>query len=168
MSNFSFALSRNNPRLLRIINAALLEIPVTERMTILRRWSAGGASMPGQHQLHFSVSEQRWLDKHPRLRVVVDDRFLPLSFYTDEVEFRGISADVLSKVSLRTGLKFDVQRVNSVGEMIESVVSNKADLLITLTPSAERENILRFTRPYLATPFVLVSRTTPGSPSTLD
>ncbi|MBK5344070.1 transporter substrate-binding domain-containing protein [Pseudomonas sp. TH49] len=168
VSNFSFALSRNNPRLLRIINAALLEIPVTERMTILRRWSAGGASMPGQHQLHFSVSEQRWLDKHPRLRVVVDDSFLPLSFYTDEGEFRGISADVLSKVSLRTGLKFDVQRVNSVGEMIESIVSNKADLLITLTPSAERENVLRFTRPYLATPFVLVSRTTADSPSTLD
>lgn len=168
VSNFSFSVKRDNTRLLRIINAALAAVPVTERQTILRRWSAGGASMPGQHPLHFSVSEQRWLDKNPRLRVAIDEGFLPMSFYGADGEFRGISADVLAKVALRTGLKFDIQRVSSVREMIDSLTSNEADLLITITPSEQREAVLRFTRPYLATPFVLVSRTTAGSPSTLD
>ncbi|NWE39109.1 transporter substrate-binding domain-containing protein [Pseudomonas yamanorum] len=168
VSNFSFSVKRDNTRLLRIINASLAAVPVTERQTILRRWSAGGASMPGQHPLHFSVSEQRWLDKHPRLRVAIDEGFLPMSFYGADGEFRGISADVLAKVALRTGLKFDIQRMSSVREMIDSITSDKADLLITITPSEQREAILRFTRPYLATPFVLVSRTTAGSPSTLD
>jgi two-component system sensor histidine kinase EvgS len=168
VSNFSFSVKRDNTRLLRIINASLAAIPVTERQTILRRWSAGGASMPGQHPLHFSVSEQRWLDKNPRLRVAIDEDFLPMSFYSAEGEFRGISADVLAKVALRTGLKFDIQRVSSVREMIDAITSNKADLLITITPSEEREAVLRFTRPYLATPFVLVTRTAPSSPNTLD
>jgi two-component system sensor histidine kinase EvgS len=168
VSNFSFSVKRDNTRLLRIINASLAAIPVTERQTILRRWSAGGASIPGQHPLHFSVSEQRWLDRNPRLRVAIDEDFLPMSFYSDEGEFRGISADVLAKVALRTGLKFDIQRVSAVREMIDAITSNKADLLITITPSEEREAVLRFTRPYLATPFVLVSRTTAGSPNTLD
>ncbi len=168
VSNFSFSVKRDNTRLLGIINASLAAIPVTERQTILRRWSAGGASIPGQHPLHFSVSEQRWLDRNPRLRVAIDEDFLPMSFYSDEGEFRGISADVLAKVALRTGLKFDIQRVSSVREMIDAITSNKADLLITITPSEERETVLRFTRPYLATPFVLVSRTTAGSPNTLD
>ncbi len=168
VNNFSFSVKHDNQRLLRIINAALDVVPVTERQTILRRWSGGGASIPGKHPVHFSINEQRWLDKHPRLRVVVNDNFLPMSFYTDEGEFRGISADVLAKVALRTGLKFDVRAVNSVSEMIEAIVTDKADLLITLTPSDEREAVLRFTRPYLATPFVLVSRNIPGSPNTLD
>lgn len=168
VSNFSFSVKRDNARLLRILNASIAAIPVTERQTILSRWSAGGVSMRGQHPLKFSVSEQRWLDNHPRLRVVVDGSYLPISFYTDEGEFRGISADVLAKVALRTGLKFDVQRVNSVKEMIESITADDADLLISLTPSEEREVVLRFTRPYLETPFVLVSRNTPGSPNTLD
>lgn len=168
VSNFSFSVKRDNTRLLRIINASLAAIPVTERQTILRRWSAGGASMPGQHPLHFSVSEQRWLDKNPRLRVAIDEDFLPMSFYSAEGEFRDISADVLAKVALRTGLKFDIQRVSSVREMIDAITSNKADLLITITPSEEREAVLRFTRPYLATPFVLVTRTAPSSPNTLD
>ncbi|BCQ69801.1 hybrid sensor histidine kinase/response regulator [Pseudomonas sp. Eqa60] len=165
--NFAFALVRDNERLARIVDAALAVIPMGERMGILRRWSAGGISLSSQ-KLQFSVNEQRWLDKHPRLRVVVDDGFPPISYYTEEGEFRGISADILAKVALRTGLKFDVQRVSSVKEMIDHIVQGKADMLITLSPSHERETSLRFTRPYLVTPFVLVTRTSAGSPSTLD
>ncbi|WP_370694664.1 transporter substrate-binding domain-containing protein [Pseudomonas sp. FP603] len=168
VKNFAFAMARDNQSLLRIVNAALAVIPVGERMTILRRWSAGGTSMPGQQALHFSVNEQRWIDQHPRLRVAIDDSFLPLSFYDQDGEFRGISADLLAKVALRTGLKFDVQRAHSVPELIEQIRSEQADLLITLTPSAEREGTLRFTRPYLSTPFVLVSRTGADNPATLD
>ena len=168
VQNFAFAMPRANERLLRIVNAALESISPGERMIILRRWSAGGASMPGQQALHFSASEQRWMAQHPRLRVAIDDSFLPLSFYSQDGEFRGISADVLAKVALRTGLKFDVQRAQSVPELLEQIRGNRADVLITLTPSVEREDTLRFTRPYLSTPFVLVSRIDANSPGTLD
>ncbi|WP_081372211.1 transporter substrate-binding domain-containing protein [Pseudomonas fluorescens] len=166
--NFAFAVPEGGTRLLHILNRALAVIPVSERMNILRRWSAGGASMPGRTALHFSASEQRWMGAHPVLRVVVDDSYLPLSFFNEEGEFRGISADVLAKVSLRTGLKFEVQRAYSVENMLNSIRDRDADLLITLTPSTEREGLLRFTRPYLNTPYVLVSADNPSSPGTLD
>jgi two-component system sensor histidine kinase EvgS len=168
VSNFSFAVNHDNVRLLRIIDSALAVIPTSERMTILRRWSAGGASMPGRTVLNFSANEQRWMNSHPRLKVSIDESFLPFAFVNEEGEFRGISADVLAKVALRTGLKFDIQRTNSVAEMLEQIRTGKSDLLITLTPSRAREGLLRFTRPYLSTPYVLISRTTPGSPATLD
>lgn len=165
--DFSFALSHENQRLLRIVNEALAVIPNSERITILRRW-AGGASMAGLHSPHFSASEQRWIEQHPRLRVAIDDSFLPLSFYGNEGEFRGLAAEVLAKVALRTGLKFDTQRLHSVPELIKQISTGQADLLVSLTPSPEREQLLRFTRPYLSTPYVLVSRTVSGSPGTLD
>jgi len=168
VSNFSFALARDNPPLLRIVNAALAVIPTSERMSILRRWSAGGAGMPGQQNLHFSDSEQRWMDQHPRLRVAIDESFLPLSFFDQDGQFRGVSADVLAKVALRTGLKFDIRRAENVAQMVEQIRSGEADLLMTLTPSTEREGSLRFTRPYLNTPFVLVSRSGQDNPGTLD
>lgn len=107
---FAFAVSRSNERLLRILNTALTTIPAAERMTILRRWSAGGASMPGRQTLHFSNSEQRWMEQHPRVTVAINENFLPLTFVDEDGNFRGISADVLAKVSLRTGLQFDLQR----------------------------------------------------------
>ena len=167
-SNFSFAMTEDNTRMQRVLNSALAAIPVSEHMNIQRRWSAGGSSMPGRTALHFSASEQRWMDAHPLVRVAIDDSFLPLSFFNQDGEFRGISADVLAKVSLRTGLTFEVQRAVSVTDMLAQIRTDKADLLITLTPSTDREGVLRFTRPYLNTSYVLVSGTDPSSPSTLD
>jgi two-component system sensor histidine kinase EvgS len=149
---FAFAVSRDNGRLLRIVNAALQAIPVGERMGILRRWSAGGASVPGE-TLHFSVNEQRWLDTHPRINVAVSENFLPLTFFDEQGQLRGIGADVLARISLRTGLKFDIQRGDSADDLI---ATGKADVLATAVPSAELESELRFTRPYLTNPFVLV------------
>ncbi|RON84950.1 transporter substrate-binding domain-containing protein [Pseudomonas fluorescens] len=165
---FGFAVSRGNDRLLRILNTALDTIPTSERMSILRRWSAGGATMPGRQILHFSVSEQRWLERHPRIKVAINENFLPLTFFDSEGNFRGISADVLAKISLRTGLKFDVQRAESVSDLVDRVTSGKADMLAAFTPSTEREGALRFTRPYLTNPFVLVTASGDASPQTLD
>ena len=168
VNDFAFAIARDNPQLLRVVNAALAVIPASERLTIQRRWSAGGANMSGLHLLHFSSAEQRWMEQHPHVKVAIDESFLPLSFYGQDGKFRGLGADVLAKVALRTGLKFDIQRLRTVPELIRQVESGQADLLISLTPSAEREQSLRFTRPYLSTPYVLVSRSASGSPATLD
>ncbi|MGN8278218.1 transporter substrate-binding domain-containing protein [Pseudomonas sp. SMN5] len=167
---FAFALRRDNLRLLRIVNAALQAIPAGERMDILRRWSAGGASMPGQQALQFSVNEQRWLDTHPRIRVVIDENFLPLTFIDQQGQFRGISADVLARIGLRTGLKFDIQRGKSVYDLIEQVKSGQADMLAAITVSTESddEDALRFTRPYLTNPFVLVAPPNAQAPLTLN
>ena len=165
---FAFAVSRDNVRVLRVVNAALHAIPPSERMSILRRWSAGGASMPGQQALHFSVKEQRWLEAHPRIKVAINENFLPLTFFDEQGHLRGISADVLARISLRTGLKFDVQRGGSVDDLIGQIESGKADVLATAIPSAELEDELRFTRPYLTNPFVLVVPARDKVPLTLD
>ncbi|WP_395602508.1 transporter substrate-binding domain-containing protein [Pseudomonas sp. A1230] len=165
---FGFALARKNGRLLRILNLAMTSIPADERMTIQRRWDAGGAQMSGLQGLQLSTSEQRWLDRHPRVKVVINENFLPLTFLDEEGNFRGLSADVLAKISLRTGLKFDLQRGDSVSDLIGQVIGGKADMLAAFTPSAERENDLRFTRPYLTTPFVLVTASGNDKPNTLD
>ncbi|MBA1197002.1 transporter substrate-binding domain-containing protein [Pseudomonas plecoglossicida] len=168
VNSFAFAAVRENVRLLRLVNAALKVIPASEKITILHRWGAGGASISGQSSLHFSNSEQRWLEKHPRLKVAINENYLPLSFINARGEFRGISADVLNKISLRTGLKFDVVRADSVSELTELITSGKADLLASITSSDERRGELRFLRPYLTTPFVLVTRVDKDSPNTLD
>lgn len=167
-SRFAFGMSRENSHLQRIVNAALAAIPLNERLTILRRWSASQINMPGQHLLQFTIREQRWLALHPRVKVAAVENFLPMSFFDAKGDFRGIGADVLAKISLRTGLKFDVVRGDSLNQQIDLVRMGKADLLAAITPSTEREGEMRFTRPYLTTPFVLVSRTQAGSPGTLD
>ncbi|WP_248732750.1 transporter substrate-binding domain-containing protein [Pseudomonas sp. MWU13-2517] len=165
---FAFAVSRENTRLLPILDAALAVIPASEQMEILRRWSVGNLGIVGTGRLQLSASEQRWLHKHPRVKVATLDKFVPLSFFDEQGQFEGLSAEVLSRISLRTGLKFDVVPGSSMPQQVDQVSMGAADMLAVVTPSIERAEKLRFTRPYLTNPFVLVTRSDERSPVTLE
>lgn len=166
-SSFAFAMSATNTQLLNIINSALAAVPIGERMDILRRWGSSEMNVPGQHRLHLTAREQSWLDKHPRVTVAAIENFLPLSFFDKKGALRGVSSDVLAKISLRTGLKFDSVRGTSMALQIEQLQAGKVDLLAALAPSTEREGQVRFTRPYVSTPYVLINRGG-ESPATLN
>ncbi len=155
---FGLAMIKGNTRLLNILNAALAAIPASQQMEILRRWSAGGSGYLEADRLRLSDREQRWLDKHPQVKVAVLDKYVPLSFLNERGQFEGLSAEVLSRISLRTGLKFEVVQGNSLSRQIDEVSSGKVDMLAVITPSIERSEKLRFTRPYLSNPYVLVVR----------
>ena len=118
---FGFAFTKDNERLRSIINAALAAIPASQQMEILRRWSAGGSGFLEADRLRLSDSEQRWLEKHPRVKVAVLDKFVPLSFFNESGQFEGLSAEVLSRISLRTGLKFEVEKGSSLPRQIDQV-----------------------------------------------
>ncbi|KRP45704.1 two-component system, NarL family, sensor histidine kinase EvgS [Pseudomonas libanensis] len=165
---FAFAVARDNTRLLPILNAALEAIPASEQMEVLRRWSGGNLGIVGVDRLQLSASEQRWVQKHPRVKVAVLNNYLPLSFINDQGQFEGLSAEVLARVSLRTGLKFDVVPGTSLPRQINIVNAGTADMLAVVTPSVERAEKVRFTRPYLTNPFVLVTRSGDYSPATLE
>ncbi|WPN59845.1 transporter substrate-binding domain-containing protein [Pseudomonas sp. P9_31] len=165
---FGFALAADNPRLKGIIDRALAAIPMDQRSVITLRWSAGRASTAGQQQVRLSASEQRWLDRHPTVTVGAIDDFAPLTFYDAQGRLSGLTAQLLTLISQRSGLTFEVQRGHSLDRQIEQLQDGEIDLLPVVTPSVEREETLLFTRAYLSNPFVLVSATTQGSPRMLD
>ncbi|TFY87190.1 response regulator [Pseudomonas kairouanensis] len=165
---FGFAFTQANARLLHIVNAALASVPASQQLEILRRWSAGGSGLLDAERLRLSANEQRWLDKHPRVKVAVLDKFAPLSFFDEQGQFEGLSAEVLSRISLRTGLKFDVEQGSSLPRQIDETGSGEVDMLAVITPSTERAEKIRFTRPYLSNPYVLVVRDNEERPVTLE
>ncbi|WP_347901151.1 transporter substrate-binding domain-containing protein [Pseudomonas purpurea] len=164
---FAFTVAADNTRLRRIIDAALTAIPLEERSTILRRWSAGSRFSSTQ-RLQLSDSEQRWLHSHPSVRVGVNARFAPLSFYDAKGDFVGLSAQIMARISLRTGLRFEVVPGDSLNEQIAQLKHGELDMLAVLPPTTELQAEMQFTRPYLVNPFVLVSSTDLKRPQTLD
>ncbi|MEJ5061016.1 MULTISPECIES: transporter substrate-binding domain-containing protein [unclassified Pseudomonas] len=165
---FAFAMARDNVQLLRIVNQALEAVTPSEQMTILRRWGAYGLSMPGTQTLQLSVAEQRWLNAHPRVRVAINENVPPISFIDSEGKLRGISVQVLAKISQRTGLQFDIQAMQSVAAMLTGIKNGQVDVLAGIGLSSQREEALLFTRAFLSSPSVLVTRLAPDSPRTLD
>lgn len=165
---FSFAVNKKNPQLLGIINAMLLAIPVSVRENIAKRWSAGSDILLTDHKLELSYSEERWLAQHPVVRVVVNEAFAPLTFFDSAGNFRGVAADLLELIRLRTGLRFDIQRSRSDTDMIQRIKNNQADLIAALLPSAQRDTLLHFSRPYLQNSYVLLTRREADSPVNLE
>ena len=165
---FSFALRRDNPGLMRMVNAALVAIPASVRMTILQRWSADGPQINNPWHFKPTAGELRWMIEHPRIKVAINDQFMPLSFVDEQGEFKGLVADLLATLSVRTGIEFEAVRAHTVLEVVALVKSGKADMLGGITRSTALENKLTFTRPYLITPFVLTTPIGPDGPQTLD
>jgi two-component system sensor histidine kinase EvgS len=165
---FSFAVHKDNPELLGIINAMLMAIPASERENIAERWSAGSDILLTDQKLQLTHLEEHWLAQHPVVRVVVNEAYAPLTFFDSDGNFRGVTADLLELIRLRTGLRFDIRRSRSDDEMIKQIKDHQADVIAALLPSAERETILNFTRPYLQNSFVLLTRKAADSPTNLE
>ncbi|TWC06659.1 MULTISPECIES: transporter substrate-binding domain-containing protein [unclassified Pseudomonas] len=164
---FALALRRDDERLHRLVNAAIEEISEEQRQEIIRRWG-GGIIAPIGTALQFTKPEQAWMNRHPRIRVLFVESFVPLTFRNDEGQFRGIAADVLERISFRTGLVFDARPVVSIAEATRKIRNGEADMFAALSPSKAREEHFDFTRAYFSNPFVLVTRDTPEAPVSLE
>ncbi|MFJ2281049.1 transporter substrate-binding domain-containing protein [Pseudomonas sp. NPDC087803] len=162
---FSFAVHADNPQLLAIINSALQAIPAGERDSIAKRWSAGSDILLTDQKLQLTDHEEQWLKQHPVLRVVVNEAFAPMTFFDSDGNLRGITADLLELLRLRTGMRFELVRSRSDGDMIEQINQHRADLIAALLPSPQREKTLQFSRPYLENSFVLLTRKSSDSPT---
>ncbi|WP_095189584.1 transporter substrate-binding domain-containing protein [Pseudomonas sp. Irchel 3E19] len=164
---FGFAVRRNNAQLLGIIDTVLKAVPRSERDNIAKRWSAGSDLLLTDQKLQLSPKEAQWLKQHPVVSVVVNEAFAPLTFFDGDGNFRGISADLLELIRLRTGLRFEVRRSRNDAEMIQQIDSHQADLIAALLPTTQREQTLIFSRPYLENSYVLLTRKSADSPSHL-
>jgi two-component system sensor histidine kinase EvgS len=166
-TGFSFAVRSDNTELLDIVNRTLKAISVEERVAISRRWGADDLLLTDQ-KLQLTQREERWIAQHPTVRLVINEAYAPLTFFDASGNFRGITADLLELVRLRTGLRFEVSRAAGMADMINQVNQGQADLIGALIPSEERESQLNFSRPYIDNSFVLVTRKWPENPPHLE
>ncbi|WP_049277851.1 transporter substrate-binding domain-containing protein, partial [Pseudomonas putida] len=169
---FAFALASDNPRLRRLVDMALARITDSERLNILRRWSSGHTSLLLQrHLTALSKEEEAWIAAHPNINVLVNTSLAPLTFNDAEHRPTGITLDLLKHISLRTGLHFSAVESDSAQAMVERLARGDAQMIGALGYGADRAKQLRYTRPYLVSPRVLVARsdsTFPAQAKALD
>ncbi|MCV4287986.1 transporter substrate-binding domain-containing protein [Pseudomonas capsici] len=167
-NGFSFATSHENTRLLDIVNQTLKAIPMDERIDISKRWGVGSDMLLTDQKLQLTQREERWIARHPTVRVVVNEAYAPLTFYDANGNFRGITADLLELIRLRTGLRFEIARASSSSDMMNQVAQGQADMIGAMVSSDERGDRFSFSRPYIDNSFVLVTRKGEKAPSYLE
>lgn len=163
-----FAMAQGASPLSGLVDAALGSLSERQHVRIRERWSPAMGSAPRPQPLQLSRDELRWLRDNPKVKVLVDEQWLPLSFRDGKSELRGLSLDVLQLVSRRTGLQFEVQPGGNVTRMVDRVRRGEAQLIAGLQSSPALEQVVGFSRAYLSASRVLVSREGEPAPSSLD
>jgi len=146
---FGFALRQQDTVLLDLVNTILDRQSPAIRSSIFKRWSAGSDLLLSDRQLQLSAAEQQWLQEHPVMRVAADDAAAPLSYFDDSGHFRGITADLLDLIRLRTGLRFEVQRASGIADMVARLKDGRADVIAALASAGKAGDDLQISRPYL-------------------
>ncbi|MDU9394868.1 transporter substrate-binding domain-containing protein [Pseudomonas sp. zfem002] len=157
-NHYGFAISPANLRLKALVNQALATIPEQARQGILSRWNGNVPEPVGKQALQLSPRERDWLERHPQVRLAIDEQFLPVSYRDDQGVFRGISADLLDLIGQRTGLSFSIVEGKGFSDMARQLEEDEVDLLAALPFSPQRQQQVAFTRSWLSNSLVLVTR----------
>ncbi|MBD9634542.1 transporter substrate-binding domain-containing protein [Pseudomonas sp. PDM19] len=152
----SFALSPDNLRLLEIINKAIAAIKSNQIDSIMKRWG-GGTGIAVNSYIEWTSAEKKWISNHPRLRILVSNDQAPIAFEDDNGNFNGVVADLIKMVTMHTGVQFDISYTDQLSDLSKPDAFASADLVI-LTPSEEREGLMRFSYPFLSAPIAIITR----------
>ena len=88
-----------------------------------------------------SAQEEQFIQSLPRLKVMLDDNFTPLSNYDAKTAtYKGISADLFGHVADRLGLKYQLlhQAKLTWADKVELFKKQQIDLLMPVSYTAER------------------------------
>jgi len=165
---FSFAMRAQDIELRALVNATLDQQPSTVRTSIFKRWGAGGDLLLTDRKLQLTATEEQWLRAHPIMQVAIDETAAPLSYFDSNGHFRGITADILDLIRLRTGLRFEVQRANGIAEMISRLEDGRVNMIAALAVDQMSDEGLHISRPYLESANVLVTRSENAQYTSLD
>ncbi|MCF6266920.1 MAG: transporter substrate-binding domain-containing protein [Desulfuromusa sp.] len=111
-------------------------------------------------ELGLSVEEVAWLDDHPVVRLAPDPDFPPIEFIDKEGVYRGIAADFIRLLESKLPLKFEIVSLQNWGEVLERAKNRQIDMLGAAVPTPERLKYMRFTKPYIEFPAVVLVRDT--------
>ena len=163
---FSFAVRKEEKRLLSLIDKALAGMGSSLSHGVLSRWTLGlGAEASGQ-RLALNRSERAWIARHPVV-TVASAQHQPYIYRNADGQWVGLNVDILNRVSRLTGLQFVHQEVTAIEESYALLQTGQAQMNTTLAENAERRKMLDYSYSFGGNSWVFIVRSDKSSPQTL-
>jgi PAS domain S-box-containing protein len=106
--------------------------------------------------VNLTAGERAWLDDHPHLIIAPSPDFPPIEFFDSSGRYQGITADYVRILERRLGVRFIVKHLNGWQQIMRRTENGEVDIWGAATQTAERATLMRFTRPYLSFPAVII------------
>jgi len=144
-----------------ILNQALARISPTEQQLIETRWlgiTNRDEKNPEPPSLKWNEPETQWLaNRNREVRICVDRDWMPLEG-TRDGQHVGLSADILSLFSQRSGIQFRLVETRNWPQSMAAARERQCDMLPMAMATPERRAFMDFTTPYLEVPNVVIGR----------
>lgn len=150
-----------NAELLSTINQGFKAVTSAELAAIEKRWVAESSDRyfgTTSRRLDLTSQEKAWLEKHPVIRVVVNQAIPPLSFVGENGQIEGVAIDYLRLLESLLGVRFQVSGVASWQESLGLVYQKQVDMSSSALFSDDQEKHLNVSKPYLEIPSVIITR----------
>ncbi|MBA3026745.1 MAG: transporter substrate-binding domain-containing protein [Sulfurimonas sp.] len=105
----------------------------------------------------YTKQELQWMKEHPVVTLGADYKWPPYDFVDKEANHSGISADFLKLIAQKSGLKFDV-KPGIWADVLSQMKDKKLDGLTCAVKTAERDEYLKFTKPYVSMDMAIVAQ----------
>jgi PAS domain S-box-containing protein len=116
------------------------------------------ASNPLDTSIELTHKEKAWLAAHPVIRVGVDPGYAPYSFRSTDGIYQGVAVDYMTKITQMLGVRLEIVPDLSWPRILAGAKNHSVDLIATAVQTPERQQVLAFTRIYIPTPLVIMSR----------
>lgn len=119
--------------------------------------ATAGTEHAADGSFRLTDAEKSWIAQHPVVRIQMSDRYPPFEFREND-RYQGMGYDYLSVISKRLGIEFQITGL-TWSQALEAIQEKRdVDLLLAVTRSPEREEIVELTRAYLTFPQVIITR----------
>jgi len=158
--NLSPVIHNDNSKLSEIINAGFNELDIKTLIQIEERWLNGNTGeyyyKSQAQKITLNENEITFLATHKKIKLGVVKDLSPVEFIDEQGEFSGINRDVINLIQERTDIQFDYVAFDSWQQLYGALLSNKVDMLASITPTVEREKQMLFTQSYWQMPWVML------------
>lgn len=147
--------------LLGLVNTGFEAISNEELAELERVWLPDPSSRYFEirsHRMKLTKEEEAWIRRHPRVNLAISEGFAPFSFVGQDDDPVGIWADYLELLKRHTGIDLRVTMAAPWETLMPEIQARTVDGVVCAAKTAEREELLTFTDPYLVVPWVIVGR----------
>ena len=126
--------------------------------TVTPQATSPGSLAAEKFQQLLTPQEKTWLAEHSTLRMGVEQNFPPYEFSDENGNLTGISADYRNLLSQLLGVNLVVEASPDFSTVRDKIKNKDLDVILLLTPTEERKQFLRFTRPFFDYQLVIATR----------
>ncbi len=156
------AVKKKQAKLLSMINLGLNAITEQEMLDLEKRWITD----PELYQLSdfysgnkLTPKEELWLSEHRNIRYGTRPDWPPFAYLDQKQNLLGTSLAIIKRLQAELGVLMHFDKSSTWQTVLTKIRSGRLDIIPCVIPTKQRRKYLLFTKPYMSTPIVIVTRT---------